>query len=399
MTEWSALVYGRTFVADRWWRALPQGLSQTHWSAKVMLDIVAGGKGLILQRGSAEDKTVFTPRVVLARGPDGTLVGMASRARQLDPQMCTDKSGRELYGFVGWFAADPLTREIPRQAELLSALARWAGAVYREYTGPVWTSPGNSLEVVASNPGSAPWPEVTAQLPGDVASGQPSLLTGSREEVLTWPEADAEPLWDLAVQAGGPFVLTTGWQEARHASLERITHLCAHDVTKATAVPRSVETVLDAETVRDPERAPMGPQPARGAARPADFTTSSRGRQESAGPQPTRDERPDKGKHARRGLLADVWNAITGGTDGSPETSKATGPLTQIDDAKPENANTADAKTTDASDAKTAAGQTTQTADPSVRDPEGGRSVAGPPVDIELPKKSGSMKPFEGLDG
>jgi hypothetical protein len=410
MTQWSAIVYGRTFVADRWWRALPRGLSPAHWSAKVMLDTVAGGRGLILQPGSVEDKTVFTPRTVLARGPDGTLVGIACRARMLDPQMCTDPSGRELYSFVGWFAADARTREIPPLAELASATASWVGAAYREYTGPVWTSPGNRLEVIASDPGPAPWPGTTAGQPSGAASGSKSPLTGSSEFVFTRPAADAEFLWDLASQAAGPFVVATGWQQARHASLERITHLCADDVTKAAALRRPVAaTVRDREVAASERRSVQDPAGATdsGIGSSTDSGIGSQGGHEPAGPQRKRDERRAKGKHPRRGTLADALRLITGGADESSEAiRRPTGPLEQSDDGNPANADGTDVKPADArtagekaTDPGAAASETSQTADPSARNQAEGRPVVQPPVQVELPKTIGGKKPFEGLDG
>jgi hypothetical protein len=367
MSGWSAIVYGRTFVADRWWRALPRGLSPDHWAAKVMLDTVAGGRGLVLSRGSAKDEIVFTPRMLLARDKVGTLVGIACRVDQLDSETCQDEFGRDLYCFVGWFIDDPLTREIPHHAELAPVQGGWASAVYRRYTVPMWTTPEKELSITESDQGPAPWrvgtPLGPLDVPSDAPPGPSSPLAGtSRDYVLVWPKAHAASLWDLAVRKDGPFVLTTGWQQVRHARLKRITHLCADDVTKEAAVPRST-----AQITREPETA-SGQKSVLDTARQTDSITSLRRQQEPAGRQPTREERPGKHKNSWGGLFADVWKAITGETDGSlgQETSKASG--------------------------------TAQTAEPLMFDPLTGRPAGEPPVEVELPKKRGSKKPFEGLD-
>jgi hypothetical protein len=261
MTDWSAIVYGRTAVADRWWRALPHGLTTRHWAAQAALDTVASGSGLIQPGSGPADGTAFTPRMVLARDRDGTLVGVACRARQLDTRLCQDRHGRDLYCFAGWFTADRFVREIPRLDELGPGPASWAGAVYRQYAEPVWTTPEHSLSVIASDPGPAPWqaslPRREADTGGDdVASGPLPALRTSPGHVLAFPASSSVRLWDLASRSGGPFMLTTGWQQAGHAPLDRITHLCAADLMSETALP------APAAPVRAPVSAAPSPETA-----------------------------------------------------------------------------------------------------------------------------------------
>jgi len=207
---------------------------------------VASGSGLIQPGGGPADAAAFTPRTVLARGRDGTLVGIACRARQLDTRLCQDRHGRDLYCFVGWFTADRFVREIPRLDELGPGPASWASAVYRQYAEPVWTTPEHSLSVIASDPGPAPWQASLSRLEadtgGDVASGPLPALRTSPGHVLAFPASSSVRLWDLASRSGGPFMLTTGWQQAGHAPLDRITHLCAADLMSEAALPAPAQT-------------------------------------------------------------------------------------------------------------------------------------------------------------
>jgi hypothetical protein len=57
----------------------------------------------------------------------------------------------------------------------------------------------------------------------------------------------AAELWRDGIETRGPFVLVVGWQTARHASLEQITHLCADDITELTTVSRPAAEPAPAE--------------------------------------------------------------------------------------------------------------------------------------------------------
>jgi hypothetical protein len=241
VTEWAPVVYGRTLVADQWWRALPAGLHPGHWVARVVLDTVANGAGLARPRSGPGSEWLYAPRMTFARGAEGTLVGVACRARQLDENLCQDRHGRELYCFVGWFTADPAAAGIPPQAALAPGPESWAGATYREYAADVWGTPAAALSILESKRGRPPWeaaPAPAPPMPDGPVNLPRTLDSTSPGHVMVFRSADAAGLWTRANEAPGPFILVTGWRQARQAPLERITVLTADDVTKAEAVPR-----------------------------------------------------------------------------------------------------------------------------------------------------------------
>ncbi len=232
MSGWSPVVYGRTRAADIWWRALPAGIGTEHWVAAAVTDTVAGGAGLVRYRDDQDEMPENTPRFVLARDTDGTLIGLACRARALSSELCQDQFGREIYCFVGWFTADPRARDIPAIEDLFPAPGGWASQVYERYSAPVWTAEPLTLTIQRSAPDPALQPHPSGRPEG---GGELRALKG---RVRVYPAVMADQLWGYGSESDGPFLLVTGWQLARQASLERITHLSAGDVTEPTTAPR-----------------------------------------------------------------------------------------------------------------------------------------------------------------
>ncbi|MEU7601575.1 hypothetical protein [Streptomyces sp. NPDC041003] len=145
---WSAVVYGRTYRIDRWWRALPGGATPGGPLGRTVLALVAGGTRLDV-----------APRFVLYRGEQGVLVGVACQVPLLGPEMAHDEHGRPLYGFVGWHHPDrAAAHDLPGLGELEASFPVWAGDTYRAWAAPVWDVALEADAVtLVSTPAAAPW--------------------------------------------------------------------------------------------------------------------------------------------------------------------------------------------------------------------------------------------------
>jgi hypothetical protein len=372
VSSWSPVVYGRTLHIDQWWRALPAGLSLGHWVTGTVLDTVGHGYSLVRYHKEADSPPEQTPRFALARGRDGTLVGLACRARAISADMCQDWKDRELYCFVGWFSPDPGTPELPTIADLRPVQGSWAGQVYRTYFEPVWKEPrGATLTTQVSHAGPAPWRRMPVS-PSD--DGTPLLAPDGR--VVVSPAAMADRLWRDGVGSPGPFFLVTGWQEARDASLARITHLCADDLTEPGTVSRPPSTV-------PPNAVPSSPAgDDRTKPHPAD-TPAAEPRSHLQATRLAADYRAatrrvpdDPAEDGIFGWVVRLIRAILGFDTRPPQTPRVdpSYPQARREDPPPRLAPPA----------------------PPVQPVR--RQTADPPPDIELPQRSGDTKPFEGLE-
>ncbi|MFJ7779512.1 hypothetical protein [Streptomyces yangpuensis] len=225
---WSAVVYGRTYRIDRWWRALPAGETSGGPLGRTVLAVVAGGARL--DAG---------PRFVLYRGAGGVLVGAACRMPLLGPAMAYDEHGRPLYGFVGWHHPDrSAAHGLPGLDELEASFPQWAGDTYRAWAGPVWEAVREPDAVtLPSTAEPAPWPDRGRPVDPAAAGRWPAAHTA---DVHLLPTAQASGLWDAALAAGpmADCVLTTGWQQSRDAREPGLTHACCADVTEYRRAPR-----------------------------------------------------------------------------------------------------------------------------------------------------------------
>ncbi|THA74366.1 hypothetical protein E6U81_38095, partial [Streptomyces sp. A0592] len=288
---WSAVVYGRTYRIDRWWRALPEGVEGASPGGplgRTVLAVVSGGTRL--DAG---------PRFVLDRGAHGVLVGAACRMPLLGPEMAYDEHGRPLYGFVGWHHPErAVPHGLPGLAELEASFPHWAAATYRAWAGPVWdVARERDAVTLPSTPEPAPWGQGVRPADPTAALRWPPAHPA---DVHLLPVEQAAGLWDAALAAGpmADCVLTTGWQQSRDAREPGLTHSCCADVT---------------EYRRAPHTAP--PVPARAADRP---------------PKPVRHPREKEGK-SFLSRMGDVLRSVVDGDrpDDRPRPAARTRPAQQ----------------------------------------------------------------------
>ncbi|NJP45661.1 hypothetical protein [Actinacidiphila epipremni] len=286
---WSAVVYGRTYQVDHWWRARPDGLGESSPVGSMVRATVAGGRRLRTEE----------PRFVLGRGAHGLLVGGACMLSLLDDTMDKDEHGRPLYGFVGWHTPDR-SAAVPSLEALHREFAGWAGPVYREWTALTW----NARTQRAADPrisvsGPAPWAAASGRAApaadGTVADGLAEGALGSVREpaepgdapaspagsvwlpaepysVHLLPGSEAGQVWAAARER--PWeraVLVTGWRETRDADFAALTHLCSADIThyRRERVPVSPPVAPPPLPPRPPARAvpydrPTAPDPEEG---------------------------------------------------------------------------------------------------------------------------------------
>ncbi|MFJ2592469.1 hypothetical protein [Streptomyces erythrochromogenes] len=242
---WSAVVYGRTYRIDRWWRALPEGVEGATPAGplgRTVLAVVSGGTRL--DAG---------PRFVLDRGAHGVLVGAACRMPLLGPEMAHDEHGRPLYGFVGWHHPDrAVPHVLPGLGELEASFPHWAAATYRAWAGPVWDVAREPDAVtLPSTPEPAPWAQYVQ--PADPAAAL-RWPPAHPADVHLLPAEQAAGLWDAALAAGpmADCVLTTGWQQSRDAREPGLTHSCCADVTEYRRAPHTAPQA----SARAADRAP-----------------------------------------------------------------------------------------------------------------------------------------------
>ncbi|MEU9081361.1 hypothetical protein [Streptomyces sp. NPDC048357] len=243
---WSAVVYGRTYRIDRWWRALPDGATPGGPLGRTVLALVAGGTRLDV-----------APRFVLYRGAYGVLVGVACQVPLLGPEMAHDEHGRPLYGFVGWHHPDrAAAHDLPGLGELEASFPHWAGATYRAWAAPVWDiALAADAETLTSTAAAAPW-EGRGRTADPAAARH--WLPALSADVHLLPAGHAHGLWDAALAAGpmADCVLTTGWQRSRDAREPGLTHACCADVTEYRRTPRTAPPAPAHAPVPAPAAAP-----------------------------------------------------------------------------------------------------------------------------------------------
>ncbi|MBT0773268.1 hypothetical protein KIH74_30265 [Kineosporia sp. J2-2] len=236
---WYPVVHGRTRSVDRWWRVLPEGLTEgeSAWLRQAVQAVVAGGRDLAVG-----------PRFLLADEGRLRLVGVACQAGLLSRTMATDTgkaAGRPLYTFVGWMNRSPSPpAPVPGLPAWQAHLADWAAPVYDHWVGQDWDRPARKLNAPnLSRPGEAPW-EVAA-LPAD---GAWTPARTSPPGVRVVPAARAEAVWNAAVAGPGPVLLTTGWPGV--AGIPRgATMTATCDVAEELTLPPPATPV----TEREPE--------------------------------------------------------------------------------------------------------------------------------------------------
>lgn len=209
MTRWAPVVYGRTAASDTWWRAVPTTLDETGWLGSVVRAAVSSGREL--------DRA---PRFLLAQDRTHRIVGVACQAAALDPAMSSD-GDRALYCFVGWATQRDgrLEPAGPSFQELSRDYVAWAGPVYSEILGKVWTVSATAYcPPERTEPGAAPWP------PADQDLG-----TAPRPAEGLWPEQAWPALWTAALAASMPLTCVIGWRDKSSARAEGATHVGAAD--------------------------------------------------------------------------------------------------------------------------------------------------------------------------
>lgn len=382
MSGWSPVVYGRTHVADKWWRALPTGITTSHWVADAVIDTVAGGAALVRYPDSPDGVNNLvepenTPRFAFVRGTSGSLVGLACRARALSSELCQDQFGREIYCFVGWFTPDRKAADIPAAVDLIPA----ASQVYQQYSAPVWTTESTALTVQESAVGPAPWP-----YPASRTEHGGELRTVDKH-VMVYPAAMADRLWRDGIESSGPFLLVTGWQEARQASLERITHLSAASVatpiTVSRPLPRREPDDHRSQQAGQPEPAGNTEPGGHGQQRPQEHShlgSTPLARQHQAAQQEAKSQSPH-GCVPSLGQLVDwVRQQLTGSPP--PPEHRSSAPVQRAPQPQ--------------SGQAPAEGPASTPAKPET--PNAGPGTQEPPQSLELPPRRRTAKPFEGLE-
>ncbi|CAM5325697.1 hypothetical protein [Streptomyces avidinii] len=288
---WSAVVYGRTYRIDRWWRALPDGATPGGPLGRAVLAVVAGGTRLDV-----------APRFVLQRGLHGVLVGGACQVPLLGPDMAHDEHGRPLYGFVGWHHPDRAAAHgLPGLGELEASFLHWAGPTYRAWAAPAWdVALAADAETLTSTAAAAPW--AVRERPADPAAAR-YWPEAHPADVHLLPAGQAHGLWDAALAAGptADCLLTAGWQLSRDAREPGLTHACCADVTEYRRTPRTAPPA----PARAPAQAPAAaPEPApKPAPKPIRKPV----------PEPERQPERRTREEARKGFWArasEVWRSV-----------------------------------------------------------------------------------------
>jgi hypothetical protein len=261
---WASVVYGRTYSADLWWRALPVGVDRTGPEAAVVMAAVGGGRGLNR-----------SPRLALARLRTGTLLGVACQAKQLGTGMDSD-GRRPLFCFVGWFAAGRPDAGVPELAEVEAAWTVWARDEYEARMRDVWKAHPSKLRTAElTSPDEPPWsqpgrrgyeaPEVSVEVAR-------AILQPARGQVRVHPSAGRALVWRAVARYGPDTALVTGWASYHDAVLDGVTDVCADDVTAeppllVSAPPRRVQPRAGSQPV-SPAPSSAAPSPEAGGATP-----------------------------------------------------------------------------------------------------------------------------------
>ena len=248
--RWASVVYGRTYSADLWWRALPEGVDRAGPEAVAVMAAVGGGRGLNR-----------SPRLVLARLRTGTLLGVACQARQLGTDMDSD-GRRPLFCFVGWFAAGLPTATVPELAQLEAAGMLWARDEYERRMRGAWTAHPSKLRTAeVTRPEEPPWsPPGTGsyQAPAVAAEVARAILRPARGQVRVHPSAERAVVWRAVARYGLDITLVTGWASHKDAVLDGVTDICADDVSTEPPllVPAPTRRVQPAAGSRPAEPVP-----------------------------------------------------------------------------------------------------------------------------------------------
>jgi ADP-ribose pyrophosphatase YjhB (NUDIX family) len=230
---WSPIVYGRTFRADSWWRAVPDGLPHQEWLGLLVSAMISGGDRL------------DQPRFLLARLNSYWVTGVACMAAELSEKFSSD-GHRSLYTFVGWSAPASAESTPPALGQLRAHYREWAAPLYVEWVGQDWDEHASQVrEPHPTTPVREPWPQprepAAAGADQDRArpAGQPGL-SARRGELELWPAADAERLWQSGLRAERPFVLAVGWPGVQYVPRSTLTHAAVEGLTSPERLP--VET-------------------------------------------------------------------------------------------------------------------------------------------------------------
>ena len=223
---WAPVVHGRTRRVDIWWRALPAGVSQDGPEAGVVLAAVAGGR--FPDRGPAGP----LPRFVLARLRSGTLIGAACQFRLISTEMHADEN-RALYGFVGWFCANPRVT-VPPLAQVERQWVHWAAPEYHRWIGPVWdetTARVRHIDQTAAEPPRWQPVGVSAYAGPEIGPEQFSAYDGpSPGYVRVYSTAVRDRIWQEIAVYGRSAAIVTNWASPSEAVRAGITHACADDL-------------------------------------------------------------------------------------------------------------------------------------------------------------------------
>jgi hypothetical protein len=218
---WAGVVYGRTYSADLWWRALPETVDRSGPEAAAVMAAVGGGRGLNR-----------SPRLVLTRGRAGMLLGVACTASRLSDMNSDGR--RPLFCFVGWFTADR-TAAVPGLDEVEAGWPQWARDEYERRMRWAWKEHPSKLRTPEPTlPEAPPWPDPRQGGPAvpHISREQARAILSSAEgHVRVHPAGERAAVWQAAARYGRHVALVTGWASYHDAVLDGVTDVCADDVS------------------------------------------------------------------------------------------------------------------------------------------------------------------------
>jgi len=218
---WAGVVYGRTYSADLWWRALPEAVDRGGPEAAAVMAAVGGGRGLSR-----------SPRLVLTRGRAGMLLGVACPASLLSDMNSDGR--RPLFCFVGWFTADRAAA-VPGLDEVEAGWPQWARDEYERRMRWAWKEHASKLRTPEpTHPEPPLWPDPRQRGPAvPYVSRQQArnILSWAEGQVRVHPAAQRAAVWQAAARYGRDVALVTGWASYHEAVLDGVTDVCADDVS------------------------------------------------------------------------------------------------------------------------------------------------------------------------
>ncbi|HEX4094439.1 MAG TPA: hypothetical protein VHZ33_37465 [Trebonia sp.] len=221
---WAPVIYFRTHRVDAWWRALPAGVDPGGPIAGVITAALGGG-------------WFPAPRFVLARLDAGTLAGVACAASQFGTEMAADADRRPLYGFVGWYCADPRVI-VPTLAELADDWKRLVRAEYDPVMGPAWLASAAEAQVpVVWEPSQPPWAPPGGRRLATLPPGLSDVAAPDAGVLRVFPSVSAALVWQAVADYGVRAAVATGWKTYKSAIQPFLTHVCADDATGSFPMP------------------------------------------------------------------------------------------------------------------------------------------------------------------